>query len=597
MIQQSDWTTLEGNQQPPGPQDMFSRSATLLTLASSLIVLGGWFFDVPALTYLSEGLPSMKVNTALGLAILSLGILACNQLFTGPCPKVAGTLVGSFMLASLLQYPLQQDFGIDQLLYTDSSGEFYPGRPSPAACVTFIILSILMMIPTRLRQSARPAFFAMLMVGISIPAAAFMTYLIDPAGLLRVPFFSTMAAHTSLAFMLLFTAIGFTLFEIPGRVTRMQSSGWRLLQILLIPVIIFPVILSFLLFKLEKLGMISPALTISVLAAGFCISAVSGVIWAASREDKWLELLRHEMDRRLTTEAKLGTVLDTISGGVVFFDRTGNIRMANGGFNRLVGMPDTSGKNIDIYIPVTEKNRFHQRLENLENRFESPEDQHPELMRLLRSDGHEFHALVSICRLPAVVQEMSRFGALIISSREIERQFKRLRDEARYDHLTEILNRTSYELMITGLEKHGTRHGEPVGLLMLDLDNFKQINDSFGHAAGDTVLFQVAQTIHALLRQGDNIYRYGGEEFAVLAADIRANELLSLAERIRTTVASLDITHASLRVPVTCSIGAALWTGDESLKTIQEKADRALYQAKEGGRNQVVMWPDGVELS
>ena len=118
MIQQSDWTTLEGNQQPPGPQDMFSRSATLLTLASSLIVLGGWFFDVPALTYLSEGLPSMKVNTALGLAILSLGILACNQLFTGPCPKVAGTLVGSFMLASLLQYPLQQDFGIDQLLFS-----------------------------------------------------------------------------------------------------------------------------------------------------------------------------------------------------------------------------------------------------------------------------------------------------------------------------------------------------------------------------------------------------------------------------------------------------------------------------------------------
>lgn len=597
LIQQSDWGLLDGSRQSTGPQDMFSRAGALLALASSLIVLGGWIFDVPSLTNLFDNLPSMKVNTALGFTILSMGILACNQLFTGPCPKIAGTLVGSFMLTTIIQYPLQADFGIDQLLYRDPSGEFFPGRASPATCVSFIILSVTMMVPTVKRLEYRGPFLTLLMLGASIPAAAFLAYLFDPTGLIRVPFFSTMAVHTAIGFLFLYFAVGLTLVELPGKDARMHSSSWRLLQLLLIPVIVFPVILAYLLFKLERLGMVSPVLTISILVAGFCISALSGVLWAATREDRWLNLLKHEMDRRLTTEAKLGTVLDTISGGVVFFDRGGKIRMVNNGFIRLVGAADPNGKNIDQFIPVTEKNRFHQRLENLEHRFESPEDQHPELMRLLREDGQEVHALVSICRLPAVVQDMSRFGALIISSREIERQFKRLRDEARFDHLTEILNRTSYELMITGLEKHGTRHGEQVGLLMLDLDHFKQINDSFGHAAGDAALLNVAQTVHGMLRQGDNVYRYGGEEFAVVAFDVRSTELVALAERIRKAISAVDIEHGGFRFQVTCSVGVALWSGDESIRMVQEKADRALYQAKECGRDQVVMWPEGVELS
>ena len=597
MSYENEWARLQEDTQNGVPQDMFGRSLTLLALAAALIVLGGWVFDVPALTHLSDNLPSMKVNTALSFALLSLGILACNQLFMGPCPKISGSIVGALMLLTLLQYPLGIDLGIDQLIRADPSGEFYPGRASPATCVSFLFLSVLMMVPAPARQAQLPAFMTALVLGAAIPAAALLTYLIDPTGLLRVPFFSTMALHTSLTFLLLFVAIGLSVVELPGRKERQRSSGWRLIQLLLIPVIVFPVILAFLMYQLEQQGLVSPALMVSTLVAGFCISAISGVLWAATREDRWYDLLKQEMDRRLTIEAKLGTVLDTISGGVVFFDRAGHIRMTNSGFNRLLGLENPLGTNIDSVIPVGEKNRFHQRLENLEVRFESPEDQHPELMRLQRNDGEEFHALVSICRLPAVVQDMSRFGALIISSREIERQFKRLRDEARYDHLTEILNRTSYELLMSGLQKHGTRHDEAVGLLMLDLDHFKQVNDSFGHAAGDTALFKVAQSIHSLLRQGDNVYRYGGEEFAVVTYDVRGQELIALGERIRKNIAALDIEHSGMRFPVTCSIGAALWTGDESLKTVQEKADRALYQAKEGGRNQVVMWPDGVELS
>ncbi len=100
-----------------------------------------------------------------------------------------------------------------------------------------------------------------------------------------------------------------------------------------------------------------------------------------------------------------------------------------------------------------------------------------------------------------------------------------------------------------------------------------------------------------MLRQGDNVYRYGGEEFAIVAFDVRSTELVAMAERIRKAISAVDIEHGGFRFQVTCSIGVAIWSGDESIRTIQEKADRALYQAKESGRNQVVLWPDGVELS
>ena len=88
-----------------------------------------------------------------------------------------------------------------------------------------------------------------------------------------------------------------------------------------------------------------------------------------------------------------------------------------------------------------------------------------------------------------------------------------------------------------------------------------------------------------------------GEEFAVVAFDVRSTELVALAERIRKAISAVDIEHGGFRFQVTCSVGVALWSGDESIRMVQEKADRALYQAKECGRDQVVMWPEGVELS
>ena len=127
-----------------------------------------------------------------------------------------------------------------------------------------------------------------------------------------------------------------------------------------------------------------------------------------------------------------------------------------------------------------------------------------------------------------------------------------------------------------------------LAVLMIDLDNFKQINDRHGHAAGDTVLRHVAQCLHAQLRGDALLARYGGEEFVALAPVADLPVARRLAERLRQAVESSDWSEAMPGLQrVTASLGVTLMDGDETLEAALARADEALYRAKNAGRNQV----------
>ncbi len=131
------------------------------------------------------------------------------------------------------------------------------------------------------------------------------------------------------------------------------------------------------------------------------------------------------------------------------------------------------------------------------------------------------------------------------------------------------------------------RSGRHLGVLMIDIDHFKAVNDEHGHPVGDAVLRRVAQTIASQLRDADTLARYGGEEFCVLTEKATPDGLLVLGHRVRLAVEALD-TPGSPRV--TISIGAAVTiAGDRDESTLIERADAALYFAKSTGRNRVVV--------
>jgi diguanylate cyclase (GGDEF)-like protein len=123
---------------------------------------------------------------------------------------------------------------------------------------------------------------------------------------------------------------------------------------------------------------------------------------------------------------------------------------------------------------------------------------------------------------------------------------------------------------------------------MLDIDKFKNINDTYGHGVGDEVIRTVAARLRAAVRNSDVLGRYGGEEFAVVLPD-HEGDAPALAERMRAAVAATPISTPAGLIPVTISVGlTALAAGDGSLDQVLARADHALYQAKEAGRNQVV---------
>ena len=162
-----------------------------------------------------------------------------------------------------------------------------------------------------------------------------------------------------------------------------------------------------------------------------------------------------------------------------------------------------------------------------------------------------------------------------------------LRRQAREDPLTGLLNRAALDMMLPREISLARREGTSLCLLMLDLDNFKQINDSLGHGTGDQVLRAVADVLRACLRQSDLAFRYGGEEFVVVLPDTDGEGGCLTAERIRTAISA----HAASQLPcaVTGSIGVAM-TGRNLRRstTLLERADRALYRAKSAGRNRVL---------
>jgi len=169
---------------------------------------------------------------------------------------------------------------------------------------------------------------------------------------------------------------------------------------------------------------------------------------------------------------------------------------------------------------------------------------------------------------------------------------ERLEALASTDGLTGALNRRRFDELGARDAELARRSGAPVGVLMLDLDYFKRINDEWGHAAGDEALKVFCARCSGELRATDAFARYGGEEFAALLPGAGAEGALAVAERLRLAVAASPIPWEGRGMPLTVSVGvyAGILAPDEGLESMVRRADEALYAAKARGRNRVAFW-------
>lgn len=203
-----------------------------------------------------------------------------------------------------------------------------------------------------------------------------------------------------------------------------------------------------------------------------------------------------------------------------------------------------------------------------------------------RKNGELFYVDQSIAYIRDNNSNVSHYVSYSKDSTDRILKEQVLKELASKDSLTDLLNRRSGEQLLIQYDNHRKHYGKPVCLIILDIDNFKKINDTFGHARGDDVLKTISRTLKKEARSADNIIRWGGEEFLIIVPNATLQETSALTERIRKSISDQVISDVG---QVTASFGIAELLSSETTASLINRADKALYKAKLSGKNCVMI--------
>lgn len=210
---------------------------------------------------------------------------------------------------------------------------------------------------------------------------------------------------------------------------------------------------------------------------------------------------------------------------------------------------------------------------------------------LHHKDGHRVPVLVKV--IPITDESNIKIGAIeiftdLVDSRTLKKELEALRSLAFIDELTGVLNRRGFEYFLGEKKRETERFRKTFGILFIDIDDFKQINDTYGHKIGDKVLKMVAEVLKSNLRINDIVARYGGDEFVVISEITDEDELRGLANKIKILINNSFIEDNSKIVKVSVSIGGSI-SKEGNLERVLEEADRLMYVSKSKGKNKITL--------
>jgi diguanylate cyclase len=289
------------------------------------------------------------------------------------------------------------------------------------------------------------------------------------------------------------------------------------------------------------------------------LSGPFGASHLADAEAKLAQVIAHQAGtRRNLIEAKL-VVREMMT---TLIDRVGSVGSSTGRFYEQIG-------------------RYRDELERADDVGTLSE-----VVRGLLNDTHAVRADIDRSHRD-LVDAKQRAEQSEARIRELERELVQVANLVMKDPLTHTLNRRGLDEAFNVETARATRHSTPLTLVMLDIDDFKTLNDRFGHVAGDQALVHFATGLRAGVRATDVIARMGGEEFALLLPATDPPEALELASRLLRACADTPFEYEGAKVPLRCSAGVAGWRITETLAELTKRADAALYEAKREGKNRV----------
>lgn len=268
---------------------------------------------------------------------------------------------------------------------------------------------------------------------------------------------------------------------------------------------------------------------------------------------------------------------------MMMLDSNGQITHANPAAKRLFGYPGDLliGTAVVALHPASSQLSQAQRLKQI--------DQASELIteaEYVRLDGSPFSALQSLAALPDMDGNVNHYIETVVDITDLKLAQERLKKQAETDKLTGLLNRHSGDHVLTEAARIAENTGTAFSVIMCDIDHFKRVNDVYGHPEGDRVLVNVANILRDAVRAGDRCIRWGGEEFLIVLPGCPLPVATSLAKGLCLLIKESDNEKVG---PVTMSFGVAQWVQHESVNELIERVDRALYEAKNSGRNRVVI--------
>jgi diguanylate cyclase (GGDEF)-like protein/PAS domain S-box-containing protein len=211
---------------------------------------------------------------------------------------------------------------------------------------------------------------------------------------------------------------------------------------------------------------------------------------------------------------------------------------------------------------------------------------------LRHKDGHLLPVMMRIAPIRDLKKAVVGSAVILMDNSAkaaIAQRYEECQKLALLDPLTKLANRRYMNMVLTNKLMETVRYGWPFGLLFIDIDHFKKVNDAYGHAVGDRVLKMVGGTLMNNLRAFDIVGRWGGEEFIAVVVNIDKENLRMIADRLRLLVERSNISVGKDKVSVTISIGASSVKKDDTIDALLKRVDKLMYKSKTEGRNRVSM--------
>jgi diguanylate cyclase (GGDEF)-like protein/PAS domain S-box-containing protein len=558
----------------------------------SLLVLWGWVTESFFLTTFYLGTASMKANSAIGFLLLMAGVVGVwrhNTRLSIGC-GLAAMLLGSFsVLAHVFQWPS----GFDVLLFNDPWAPVDPGRMAVGSAVSFVLGGAMLAVHNVYPHQHINRYDMLLTAFLAIPLFVFFCYVFAPQEVLKTPTLGTMPLHSCLNFLFFFFAISLlTTSKGAAGLLNRNTRNARNFRWLFFLVLILPLCLGSVLNHGVQQHWISVGIGIAIFCLFSTLIVASTLAHHTILLDHWFRQLLKERRRSNLLKNQIHELLEISADGILLFDGNFNILHANSGAARILGYtpPELNEMVLAQLMPERLREPANAAMRDyLQRQNDNPSVNLPDPLPLLHRDGHEIPVAVTLSK--KIHEDHTLVVALIKSVARLDDKIRNLQKKASTDPLTQTFNRSEFEDFCRRINLHELRKSDlTFCVLLLDIDNFKKINDQHGHAAGDRALTEFSQVVQHTLREGDRLFRTGGEEFIVVATNADEEGALAFAERIRLAVKNHTIIIGDLHLSLTCSIGVCVTdAATPDLQHAVKSADQAMYQAKRKGKDCCVL--------